>query len=155
MIKLDGRRLTNALVKLEQACDAMPQIAETVRAEALGHLILGARVNIYSTTPGAYRRSQDLLRGLDTRSRASRNRASVTMLNTVEYAVYVETGQDGMSLAQLQQLALLQSNPADPLSLGRSGVNWTAPGPIVTGAQVFALRRMQELFSQKVRAAVK
>lgn len=155
MIKLDGRRLTNALVKLEQACDAMPQIAETVRAEALGHLILGARVNIYSTTPGAYRRSQDLLRGLDTRSRASRNRASVTVLNTVEYAVYVEAGQDGMSLAMLQQLALLQNNPADSLSLGRSGMNWTAPGPIVTGAQVFALRRMQELFSQKVRAAVK
>lgn len=155
MIKLGARKLTDALVKLEQACDATPEIAETVRAEALGHLILGAQANIYSTTPGVYRRSQDLLRGLDTRSRASRNKVSVTVLNTVDYAVYVEAGQDGMSLAQLQQLALLQNNPADPLSLGRSGVNWTAPGPIVIGAQVFALRRMQELFEQKVRAAIK
>lgn len=155
MIDLDARRLTDALIKLEAACDAMPQVAETTRAEALGHLILGARANIYSTAPGAYRRSQELLRGLDTRNRASRNRASVTVLNTVSYAVYVEAGRDGMSLAQLQQLALLRKDPADPLSLGRSGVNWTVPGPIVTGAQVFALRRMQELFGEKVRAVMR
>lgn len=155
MIDLDARKLTNALVKFEQACDAMPQIAQTAKAEALGHLVLGAQANIYSTAPGAYRRSQALLRGLDTRSRVSRNRASVTVLNTVEYAAYVEAGQGSMSLAMLQQLALLRKNPADPLSLGRSGVNWTVPGPIVIGAQVFALRRMQELFGQKVRAVMR
>lgn len=152
MIEFDARALTEALVKLEQVCDELPQIAEQVRAEALGHAILGARLNIYNTAPGAYQRTQDYLRGLDVTGRGTPNTASVTVSNSTEYAAYVEAGYGGMSLAMLQHLALGQADPGQPFTLGRSGVQWVVPGPILTGAQVFALYRMQELFARKVGA---
>ena len=153
MIDLDARALTDALVKLEQVCDELPQIAAQVRAEALGHAILGARLNIYNTAPGAYQRTQDYLRGLDAQGRASRNTATVTVSNSTPYAPYVELGRTGLGYEALQALALAQPDPSDPLTLGRSGQRWVLPGPILTGAQAFALYRMRELFAEKVRGA--
>ncbi|MFT2721712.1 hypothetical protein ACMT4L_17105 [Deinococcus sp. A31D244] len=155
MIKLDMRALTNAIVKLEAAADALPQIAEQVRQETLGHLIVGSEVNIYRTEPGRYRRTGEYRQGLDARARATRNTATITALNETDYALAVEVGHGGMTIPMLQQLALLRTNPDDPLTLGRSGQNWTVAAPIVTAAQVFALRRMQELFARKVQAALR
>lgn len=156
MINLKTQKLTDALVKLEAACDTMPQIAEKVRGEALGHAILGAGANIYNTTPGAYQRTQDYLRGLDTRARSSRNRATVTVLNTTDYAPYVEFGRQvgGAALLQAQALAQMQGDPAAPFAVGRSGAQWWLAGPVVTGAQVFAVYRMRELFAKAVREAL-
>lgn len=155
MIKLDMRALTNALVKLEAAADSLPQIAEQVRQETLGHLIVGSEVNIYRTEPGRYRRTGEYRQGLDARARATRNTATITALNDVDYALSVEVGRAGMTIPMLQQLALLRANPEDPLTLGRSGQNWTVAAPIVTAAQIYALRRMQELFAQKIRAMLR
>lgn len=151
-MKIDARKLTDALVRLEQACDALPQIAEQTRAEALGHAIIGARANIYDTAPGAYERTQDYLRGLDSRSRATRNTASVTVLNRVEYAAYVEFGSQVGGAALLQTQAMLAADPAAPFTVGRSGQRYLVPGPVLTGAQVFAAYRLRELFAEKVRA---
>lgn len=157
MINLRTQKLTDTLVRLEQACDSMPQIAEQVRGEALGHAILGATASIYQTTPGAYQRTQDYLRGLDTRARASRNKATVTVRNTVEYAAFVEFGRQtgGAALLQQQALVQMQGNPDAPFTTGRSGVQWWLAGPVVTGAQVFAVYRMRELFAEAVRRVVK
>lgn len=155
MIDLDARALTDALVKLEQACDELPQVAEQARAEALGHAILGARLNIYNTTRGAYERTQEYLRGLDATGRGTRNTASVTVSNSTEYATYVEAGYGGMSYAMLQHLALGQADPSQPFTLGRSGERWVIPGPMLTGAQAFALYRMRELFAAKVGAKLR
>ena len=153
-IKLDARKLTDAIIKLQAACDGLGDVAERARAEALGHAILGARANIYSTVPGAYQRTGEYLRGLDATGRATRNLASVTVSNSTEYALYVEAGRDGLSLAMLQQMAAQSGNPSAPLTLGRSGQRWTIAGPVLTGAQAFALYRMRELFAGKVRAAL-
>lgn len=154
MITFDDRELLAALAKLEAACDELPQIAEAVRGEALGHAILGARLNIYNTARGAYQRTQDYLRGLDARAQASKNRASVTVSNSAEYALYVETGR-GFTLLGLQGVALENPNPAEPITFGRSGQQWYLPGPVITGAQAFALYRLQQLFGKKVRAATR
>lgn len=154
MITFDDRELLAALAKLEAACDELPQIAETVSGEALGHAILGARLNIYNTTAGAYQRTQEYLRGLDARPQASKNRASVTVSNSSEYALYVETGR-GFTLLGLQGVALENSNPSEPITFGRSGQQWYLPGPVITGAQAFAFYRLQELFGEKVRAALR
>ena len=157
MINVKSQKLTDALVRLEQACDSMPQIAEQVRAEALGHAIIGANANVYQTTPGAYQRTQDYLRGLDTRARASRNKATVTVRNSVEYAAAVEFGRQlgGAAMLQQQALAQMQQNPNAPFTVGRSGVQWWLAGPVVTGAQVFAVYRMRELFAEAVRRALR
>ena len=155
MIKLDLRALTNALIKLEAAADSLPQLAEQVRQETLGHLIVGSEVNIYRTEPGRYRRTGDYRQGLDARARATRHTATITALNDVDYALAVEVGRAGMTIPMLQQLALLRANPEDPLTLGRSGQHWTVAAPIVTAAQPFALRRLQDLFAQKVQAALR
>ncbi|MFK7601890.1 hypothetical protein ACI3L1_06725 [Deinococcus sp. SM5_A1] len=154
MITFDDTALLAALARLEAACDELPQIAEQVRGESLGHAILGARLNIYSTTRGAYQRTQDYLRGLDAWAQGSRNKASVTVSNSTEYALAVETGR-GFSLVGLQDLALENPNPAQPITFGRSGQQWYLPGPVITGAQAFAAYRLQELFGEKVRAALK
>ena len=155
MITLDLRALTDALTRLEAAADSLPQLAEQVRQETLGHLIVGSEVNIYRTEPGRYRRTGDYRQGLDARARATRHTATITALNDVDYALVVELGRGGMTIPMLQQLALLQTNPEDPLTLGRSGQNWMVAAPIVTAAQVFALRRMQELFCKKARLAIR
>lgn len=157
MIKLDMRELTDALVKVDAVCDELPQIAGQVQQEALAHLILGAGRNIYDTTAGAYERTQDLLRGLDARSRAGRNTASVTVSGSAPYHAYVElgTGPHETSVQQAQAVALANPNPAAPLYLGRSGVNYSLPGPIVAPGQAFALHRMGELFAGKVGAALR
>lgn len=151
MISFDDREMEAWLDRLEAACDALPQIAQQVGAEALGHAVLGARANIYDTPAGNYRRTGDFLRGLDTRVRAGRGGASVTVLNRVDYGLTVETGRETVSLAQLQQLALLRPDPDAPLTLGRSGLNWQVPAPVVTGAQTFAARRLLELFEKRLR----
>lgn len=155
MIDLDARALTEALVKLEQVCDELPQIAAQVRAEALGHAILGARRNVYDTTPGAYQRTGELLRGLDARARSTRNTATVEVSGAAPYHAYVElgTGATKFTVQQAQAQALANPSPAAPLYLGRSGVNYSLPGPIVAPAQAFALYRMRELFAEKVRGA--
>lgn len=151
MIEFDLRKLTDQLVKLEQAA-ALPEIAETVKGEALGHAIIGAQVNIYLTAPGEYQRTGGYLRGLRTMAKATRHTASVTVQNDETYAAYVEGGRDGLSLAMLQHLAGMQQDPSRPLTLGRSGQQWTIPAPVLIGAQAFALHRMKELFAQKVQA---
>lgn len=155
MIDLDIRALDETLTRLQRSGDELPQIAARVRAEALGHALLGARLNIYNTAPGAYQRTQDYLRGLDATGRGTRTTASVTVSNGTEYAAHVEAGVGGMSYAMLQHLALTQPDPSQPFTLGRSGVRWMIPGPILTGAQVFALYRMQELFAANVGVSIR
>lgn len=150
-IDFDLRKLTDQLVKLELAT-ALPEIAEKVKGETLGHAIIGAQTNIYLTAPGEYERTGDYLRGLRTAAKATRHTVSVTVQNDETYAVYVEAGRDGLSLAMLHHLAGMQQDPSKPFTLGRSGQKWIIPGPVVTGAQFFALHRMKQLFAEKVRA---
>ena len=151
MIALDARRLTDALSKLTGVCDDLGAIARTTELEALGHAVLGVRRNVYDTAPGAYRRTQDLLRGMQVSSRTSTNRASVTVKNTEPYALYVELGQQGFTLAQDQARSAAASDPAQPLSLGRSGQNPSVAGPFIGPAQFYALYRLGQLFGQKVK----
>lgn len=157
MMEFDDQALSAALDGVAEACDALPQIAAQVRAEALGHLILGARRNIYDTAPGAYQRTGELLRGLDARARSARDTAVITVSGSAPYHAYVElgTGAYAQTVAQAKALALASPDPAVPLSVGRSGVNYTLPGPIVAPAQVFALHRMSELFARRVQGALR
>lgn len=152
---LDLRKLTDTLTRLIGACDSMPEIAQQTEREALGHLILGARRNIYDTTPGAYQRTEDYLRGLRARGMSTLNTATIRVWNEVEYAAAVEAGREGMSLAMLAQLTTLQPDPAQPLSLGRSGKRWQVAAPVVTGAQAYAQHRLAQLFMQKVERALR
>lgn len=154
MIAFDLRKLTDALVKLEGAADALPALTQQVRQETLGHAILGARRNIYGTTPGAYQRTQDYLRGLNTRGQTSRNSASVMVFNTEPYARFVEYGQAPNDLTAAQDQAYSAVDPALQVYLGRSGVNYSVAGPVIGPAQAFALYRLGQLFAQKVRAAI-
>ena len=152
MIEFDDRALTAALTRLEQASNDLPAIAEQTRAETLGHLIIGANANIYATQRGAYQRTGEYLRGLNATARATTLTATVTASNDADHARDVETGETG-NLTQLQAQAAARSNPRAALTLGRSGINWAKPGPVVTGAQAFAAYRLRELFVLRVRAA--
>lgn len=155
MIDLDLRDLTDTIVKLQAACDSLPQVAEKVRGEALGHAIIGANRNVYDTAPGRYQRTQDYLRGFQASGRASRNIATVSVWNTVDYAARLETGSGPHEMTAEQIAAQASANPYAPLYFGRSGQKYSLPGSVVIPAAVFALYRMQELFAQKVRAVVK
>jgi len=110
---------------------------------------------VYQTTPGAYQRTQEYLRGFRTSSRATRYTVSVTVWNDADYAVYVEAGRDGMSIAMLEQLAALRPDPSQPLYLGRSGRDWTRPGPAVIPAAFYAASRLRDLHRQAVRDAMR
>jgi len=37
----------------------------------------------------------------------------------------------------------------------QAAASWYLPGPVLTGAQAFAFYRLQELFGEKVRAALR
>ncbi|MBZ9713749.1 hypothetical protein [Deinococcus multiflagellatus] len=153
---LDLRDLTDTVTKLISACDSLPEIAAQVEKEALGHAILGARRNIYDTVePEHYQRTEDYLRGLHAKGQATLNTASVRVWNDVAYAAVVEAGQEGMSLAMLQQLAAMQTDPSQPLTLGRSGRRWQVAAPVITGAQAYARYRLVQLFTQKVQQALR
>lgn len=155
MIDLDLRAMTDTLAKLEGACDEMPQIAEQVRAEALGHAIIGAQKNVYMTPAGRYQRTMDYLRGFQTSGKATKNTATVTVWNSVDYAADVEFGSGPHEMTPQQIAAMAVHNPYAPLYLGRSGQKFMLAGPAVYPAVVFALYRMQELFAYKVRAVVR
>ena len=151
MIDLDDRALTAALTRLEQATNDLPAIAEQVRVETLGHLIIGANANIYATQRGAYQRTGEYLRGLNATARVTALTATVIASNDADHTRDVETGTTG-NLTQLQAQAVARSNPREAFTLGRSGINWARPGPVVTGAQAFAAYRLRELFVLRVRA---
>ena len=154
-IKFDMRELTDKLVKVQAATQELPQIAEKVKAETLGHAIIGANRSIYDTTPGAYQRTRDFLRGLNTSSRATRFKASVSVWNTVEYAERIERGSGPHEMNDAQIIAQAKAHPAAPVYLGRSGRNYTLPGPVIIPAGVYAGYRIGELFAKAVRAALK
>lgn len=150
MITLDDRALSAALARLEQAAAELPAIAEQTRAETLGHLIIGANANIYATQRGAYQRTGEYLRGLNATARVTALTATVIASNDADHARVVEVGKGG-NLLQLQAQAAARSNPRAAFALGRSGINWARPGPVITGAQAFAAYRLRELFVLRVR----
>lgn len=153
MITFDARRLTNALVKVEAACDSLPQIAAEVAPEALGHMIVSANRSVYETAPGVYERTRDYLRGFRSAPRATRNTATVRVWNNVDYAARVELGDGPNALTPQQVVAYAQARPDSQVYLGRTGRNYTIAGPAVYPAAVYAQRRMEELFARKVQAA--
>ena len=152
MLDLDARELTEALGRVLGVCSNLSEIAAQAESEALGHAILGLQRNVYDTTPGAYVRTQNLLRGLQSSSRSSTNLASVTVRNTEPYALFVELGQapNDLSVQQDQAYAAANKDPARPLSFGRSGKSYTLAGPFIAPAQFYALWRMGQLFGEKV-----
>lgn len=154
-IDVDDRALRALFQGVLDACDELPAIAARVEAETLGHLILGAQANIYNTTPGAYDRTQDYLRSLDAKARATRTGIRVTVSSDSPYASLIEYGRDGVDPTQLQAQAEAQADPSQPFTVGRSGQAWWLPGPVITGAQVFASRRMQDLFSKQLPLALR
>lgn len=152
-ITLNDDRLRRALERLDALPDQLPAIAAQVQGETLGMAVINARANIYNTAPGAYQRTQDYLRGLNAQARATQTRVQVTVSNDSDHALPVETGRGG-TLPALQAQALARGGAiAAPFTLGRSGVNWFKPGPIITGTQVFAAKRMQRLFADQVLRA--
>lgn len=154
-IDVDDRALRALFQGVLDACDELPAIAARVEAETLGHLILGAQANIYNTTPGAYERTEDYLRSLDAKARATRTGIRVTVSSDSPYASLIEYGRDGLDPTQLQAQAEAQADPSQPFTVGRSGQAWWLPGPVITGAQVFASRRMQDLFSKELPLALR
>lgn len=154
-IDVDDRALRALFQGVLDACDELPAIAARVEAETLGHLILGAQANIYNTTPGAYDRTQDYLRSLDAKARATRTGIRVTVSSDSPYASLIEYGRDGVDPTQLQAQAEAQADPSQPFTVGRSGQAWWLPGPVITDAQVFASRRMQDLFSKQLPLALR
>lgn len=154
-IDVDDRALRALFQGVLDACDELPAIAARVEAETLGHLILGAQANIYNTTPGAYDRTQDYLRSLDAKARATRTGIRVTVSSDSPYASLIEYGRDGVDPTQLQAQAEAQADPSQPFTVGRSGQAWWLPGPVITDAQVFASRRMQDLFSKELPLALR
>lgn len=154
-IDVDDRALRALFQGVLDACDELPAIAARVEAETLGHLILGAQANIYNTTPGAYERTEDYLRSLDAKARATRTGIRVTVSSDSPYASLIEYGRDGVDPTQLQAQAEAQADPSQPFTVGRSGQAWWLPGPVITGAQVFASRRMQDLFSKELPLALR
>jgi hypothetical protein len=152
-ITVNSAALEAALLKLERAADTLPQIAAQVQQETLGFIVLAARRNIYDTQAGAYRRTQDLLRGLDARFRVSANSISITVSGNAPYHRDVELGSGATEISpqQAQAYARANPNPAAPLYFGRSGVNYNLPGPIVAPGQAFAFFRLKQLFAEAVR----
>ena len=150
----DDKRLRRKLARLQALSGQLPQMAARTQAEALGHAIIGAQASVYQTTPGAYQRTQDYLRGFHASSRTTRHTASVTVWNDVEYAPFIERGTDP-SMGDAQLLAILQRRqaPDAPLTFGRSGQRFTLPGPAVLPAVFYAGARLKELFRQGVREA--
>lgn len=155
MIDLELRKLTDALAKLEGACDQMPQIAAQAQGEALGHAIISAQRNVYQTVPGAYQRTMDYLRGFHATGRGTKNTATVTVWNDVDYSGFVELGTGPNQMTPQQVVAQAVTHPYAPTYLGRSGQKFSLPGPAVIPASVFALYRMRELFAERVRKIAK
>ncbi|MCD0175210.1 hypothetical protein IHN32_04510 [Deinococcus sp. 14RED07] len=156
MTRLDSRKLEQQLRALLAVPQAMPAAAPQVAREALGHAIIGAQANIYNTarSSGGYERTFEYMRSLDAVARTTKTRVSIRVTSDAEYALVIETGREG-NLDQLQARALARNNAAAAFTQGRSGIAWWLPGPVITGAQVYAARRLQELFLKKVRAALR
>lgn len=151
--KVTNRRGLDALERLTNIDQMLPQVAATVQGEALGMAVMAARANIYNTTPGAYQRTGEYLRSLHVNATTGRGTVKVQLSSTSEYAAAIEYGRENTSPAMLQALALAQTRLNKPLTLGRSGQTWWLAGPVLTSAQVYAARRMREMLVKQVLAS--
>lgn len=151
--RVSNRKALLALQKLALIGDELPGIAQIVEAEALGMAIVAAQANIYSTAPGAYRRTGEYLRSLQAEARATQGAIRVRVSSDSDYATGIEYGRDGTPPDSLVARALAQPNMNAPLTLGRSGQAWWIAGPVLTSAQVYAARRMRQLILKRVLAS--
>lgn len=133
------------LLELLEACDSMPQIAQQVQAETLGHAVLGARRSIYETPQGGYERSHDLERSITARAQGSKDRVQVTVSAGVPYAAAIEFGTRGKRVSAGAIVAIAKADPYRPVYLGRTGLDPTRAGPFITPAAVFSVYRTAHL----------
>lgn len=150
---IDDAAITAKLRRLSELNTVLPEIAQKVQDEALGHMILSARRSIYDTAPGVYQRTGALLRGLKSTGRATANTITVQVSGEVPYQADVELGQgpNMLNVRQLQGYARANPNPLSPLYFGRTGQKYSLPAPIVSGAQAFAAFQMRQLFIKAIR----
>lgn len=125
--------------------------APRVEQESLGHMIQGAQVNIYDTTPGAYQRTFELLQGLRVSAKGTRGRINVALGNDTEYAGDVEIGDQSPQGILSDALRRTPSDIPEAMTYGRSGVDYHLAGPIIIPATVFAVYRARELFVKRVK----
>lgn len=144
------RRLQNIVDAGEQ----VGQDADQLEAETFGHAYMGAQANVYATEPGAYQRTMDLLDGIQVRVTGRKGMIAAQVWNTTDYAGDVEVGEEGMTPEEIASDALSRSasEMTEPMTYGRSGVDYRIAGPIIIPATVYAAYRARELFLKRARA---
>jgi len=153
-VRTHGRDFNAQLDRIQGRLQArLGDILERVRAEALGHAVIGVRRNVYDTTPSAYERTGNLLRSLDATKRQTRASLTVILTASAEYASNVEygSGPGGVSDTQVLTRAEARQDQAAPLYLGRTGRNYLQAGPFLLPAAAYAKHRLLVLFSDAVQ----
>lgn len=152
MLEFDTTDLEATLRAMLAVCDDLPALVAEVEPEVIGHAVIGINRNVYSTEPGAYQRTGDLLAGLRVSTGATKNTGTIRVSNVEPYAVFVELGSGPNGLTAAQAQAYSAARPESPVYLGRSGKAYTIAGPFIAPAQAFGLFRMGQLFGEKIRA---
>jgi len=133
---------------------ALPTAAVGAARAAEHHARLGLLANVYGTRPGAYDRTQNLLRSVFARATVTAGLVSVEVGDTAPYASFVEYGSFGHTLTPTALLSVVEGSRAGSvIRLGRSGINWMQPGPYITPATVFARYKLHEAVEAALRRA--
>jgi hypothetical protein len=151
--KIKWLNLNETLKKLDQLATVETQIpVEPIRTQVEQHALLGVDANVYSTEPGAYERTEELKRSIYSKVLGSGD-LGVEVGATADYASHVEYGSsvNALNEGQLLQATEGRGKPQSPLTLGRSGVRWTLPGPFILPAAVFGRVLLEKAFVTTVK----
>ncbi|GEM45914.1 HK97 gp10 family phage protein [Deinococcus cellulosilyticus] len=150
--KIKWLNLDETLRKLDQLVDIESQIPiEPIRTQVEQHALLGVDANVYSTEPGAYERTEELKRSIY--AKVMSGTLGVEVGATADYASHVEYGSsvNALNQSQLEGAVTGRGKPESPLTLGRSGVRWTLPGPFVLPAAVYGRLLLEKAFVSAVK----
>lgn len=153
-IKTNARELEKRLRAARRVSTQMKRTGAQAARRAEVHARMGADLNIYDTTPGDYQRTGNLRRGIGSDWSFQGNELTVTVFNDVKYARRVERGGPPVT-SNIRQLILQPGRfAAAPITVGRSGLAHTLPGPMLEPAAYYAATYITEEFKRRVLAAL-
>ncbi|GAA0508371.1 hypothetical protein [Deinococcus depolymerans] len=118
---------------------ALPALAAQGARTGLLHAQRGAMANVYSTEPGQYERTRELLRGIYADSNANASSLGIVVGDRANHASFVELGTGPYALSEEQRQVHLNTLPRGGLlRLGRSGKAYLLPGPFIGPAITYA-----------------
>lgn len=115
------------------------KIVTLVKRTAYQRMVEGVDLNVYNTEPGTvYKRTGDLRRGIFSIGSHSGDIAQFDLGDRIDYATDIEYGKARFAISEGNARSTADLKNGEIYSIGRSGKNFSVPGPYIWPATAFS-----------------